>query len=259
MSETVSKPCLLLGSPVHPISPEEVVEVVAKLIRSRTRPAAYIVQTNVYSLVTAEEQHDYREVLARATLSVPDGMPLVWMLRRKGFLVQNRVYGPDLMLQLCERAVQEGWRCFLCGGGAGVAEQAKKMLTKRYPGLNIVGTASPILQMPFTHDNSTLIDGISRSKPDIVWVGLGSPKQDYWMSEVRNMLDTSVLHGVGAAFDFHFQRMQQAPRWMMRAGLEWLFRLIVEPRRLWQRYTIINLKFLWYTLRYRLRGGPDSA
>jgi N-acetylglucosaminyldiphosphoundecaprenol N-acetyl-beta-D-mannosaminyltransferase len=179
----------------------------------------------------------------------------VWLLRLKGHNIRQRVYGPDLMLLLCEEAAKRGWRCFLYGGATGVPEQLMEVLEKRFPGLQIVGTYSPPFRPLTAEEDEAVCAMINAAKPDIVWVGLGSPKQDIWMYEHREKLDVSVMHGVGAAFDFLTGRVKQAPRWMMNAGLEWLFRLLQEPRRLWKRYTLTNLKFVFYLLAHVLRSA----
>lgn len=211
-----------------------------------------VVQANVFTLVTAQEDTTYKQAIEAADLSVPDGMPLVWLLRLKGHRVKARVYGPDLMLRLCQEAAARGWRCFLYGGKPGVPELLRDTLVARYPNLQIVGTYSPPFRELTPEEDRSICEMINRSKPDILWIGLGSPKQDLWMYEHREKLDVSVMHGVGAAFDFLTGRIPQAPRWMMNSGLEWLFRLAQEPGRLWKRYTVVNLKFLYYLVRKEL-------
>jgi N-acetylglucosaminyldiphosphoundecaprenol N-acetyl-beta-D-mannosaminyltransferase len=222
--------------------------IVHDIIRLRRRPSAVVVQLNAFSLVTAQEDQAYRNAVSNADLVVPDGMPLVWLLRLRGNWNAERVYGPDLMLLLCEEASKRGWRCYLYGGQPGVPELLKEKLTARFPGLLIVGTLSPPFRALTPEEDQEFCAKINSAQPDILWVALGGPKQDTWMFEHRDRLKVPVMHGVGAAFDFLTGRIPQAPRWMMNAGLEWLFRLIMEPRRLWKRYTITNLKFLYYVV-----------
>ncbi len=248
----------ILGSRVQALSYDDAVDDLSNRIGDGERPCPYVVQANVYSLVTARGDVRYRDALSHATLSLPDGMPLVWILRWRGFRNVERVYGPDLMLMLCERAAKEGWKCFLYGGKPGVPEQLKANLVARYPGLNVVGTYSPPFRELSAEEDAQVCTMINATRPDILWVGLGSPKQDVWMYDHREKLDVAVMHGVGAAFDFLTGRVRQAPRWMMNAGLEWLFRLFQEPRRLWKRYTIVNLKFVWYLLVDVIRGSRDQ-
>jgi len=238
----------LLNVPVHPVDYKQTVEHVAKWIQLKHRPSAFVVHANVHTLVRAQESELYAKTLQCADLSVPDGMPLVWLLRVRGHRLKTRVYGPDLMLLLCEEGALHGWRCYLLGGKEGVPDELKAVLMRRYPGLSIVGTYSPPFRELTEEEDNKLCEMINATRPDIVWVGLGSPKQDIWMFRHREKIDAALLHGVGAAFDFLTGRVRQAPRWMMNAGLEWLFRLFQEPKRLWRRYTVTNMKFIYYLL-----------
>ena len=222
-------------------------------VEERHRPSVYVIQTNVFSLVTAVETYSYREVLEHADYSLPDGMPLVWLLKLKGHGVNERIYGPDMMLRICEEAAKKGWRCFLYGGREDTLKLLKESLLHRYPSLKIVGSCAPPFREVTKEEDNQICGIINAAHPDIVWVSLGTPRQDIWMYEHQNKLDVSVLHGVGAAFDFISGQIPQAPRWMMHAGLEWLFRFIVEPKRLWKRYTIANIKFIFYLCYYALR------
>jgi N-acetylglucosaminyldiphosphoundecaprenol N-acetyl-beta-D-mannosaminyltransferase len=250
-ARTLTRPAteLLLEVAVHAINMEETAGHIEKLIKERVRPSAYIVQANALSLVSAQENLGYRQAIGSADLVLPDGMPLVWLLRRLCHKDQQRVYGPDLMLRLCSSAAQNGWRCFLYGGEPGVPEQLGQELVRRFPGLLVVGTISPPFRLLSESEEEQVRTTVNSAHPDILWVGLGGPKQDTWMYEHREVLDVSVMHGVGAAFDFITGRVPQAPRWVMNCGFEWLFRLMMEPRRLWKRYTIINFKLIYYLLR----------
>jgi N-acetylglucosaminyldiphosphoundecaprenol N-acetyl-beta-D-mannosaminyltransferase len=232
--------------PVHAVDYETVLAQIGLWIKEQRRPSAYVIQTNVFSLVTAAEISSYREVLGHADYSLPDGMPLVWLLNLKGHGINERIYGPDMMLRICEEAAKSEWRCFLYGGKENTLKLLKKSLVQRFPSLNIVGTYSPPFRAMTKEEDNEICGIINAAKPDIVWVGLGAPKQEIWMYEHKDKLDVSVLHGVGAAFDFISGQISQAPRWMMKAGMEWFFRLCTEPRRLWKRYTIMNIKFLFY-------------
>lgn len=247
------EPKQILDVPVHVSEYSFCIAHVSQWIESERNHAHYIIQTNVSTVVNARNNAAYLQTLGLASLSVPDGMPLVWLLRLKGHKIKDRVYGPDLMLLLCEEAARKGWRCFLYGGKPGVPEQLREVLQSRFPGIQIVGTYSPPFKELSAQEDAEICALINATKPDIVWVGLGSPKQDIWMYEHRDKVDAAVLHGVGAAFDFLTGQVKQAPRWMMKAGLEWLFRLFQEPRRLWRRYTITNAKFIYYLLRNTFR------
>lgn len=249
----------IIGVPVHAVDYLSTMAKISAELKSGNRVATYVIQTNVNSIVHAQVNTTYSEALSHATLSVPDGMPLVWLLRAKGYPIKDRVYGPDLMLLLCAEAAKKGWRCYLYGGAEGVPEKLRDVLTARFPGLHIVGTYSPPFRTLSEEEDREICRMINDAKPDIVWVGLGSPKQDIWMYEHRDRLNVSVLHGVGAAFDFLTGRVKQAPRWMMRAGLEWLYRLFQEPRRLWRRYTITNLKFVYYLIKSVFVKTPEET
>ena len=238
----------VLDVPVHILSLGGAQDRIAAWVAARSRPSAVIVQTNAYSLVTAQEDPEYRQALQDVDLSLPDGMPVVWLLRRMGYDQRDRVYGPDLMLLLCEQAAKEGWRCFLYGGHPGIPERVRESLLSLFPSLQVVGAYSPPFHELSSAEDEESVRMINNANADILWVALGGPKQDLWMFHHRERLDVSVMHGVGAAFDFLAGRVPQAPRWMMNAGFEWFFRLLVEPRRLWKRYTVKNVKFLYLVL-----------
>ena len=210
---------------------------------------AYVCVVPVSTVVECQENPEYLNIVNLADMATPDGMPLVWLGRLKGNKVIQRTYGPDLMLKLCETGQKQGLKHYFYGGTTAVLEQLEARLKKRIPQLNIVGKFSP----PFTHKIEPLDpkfkDDINRSKPDILWVALGSPKQDFWMHRHRDKLEVPVMIGVGAAFDFLAGTKKQAPVWMRRGGLEWFFRLCCEPKRLWKRYTIGNCKFIYYLFR----------
>ena len=200
----------------------------------------------VYTLMQGHERPEVRAALNGARWVTPDGMPVVWALRRLGAQQVGRVYGPDLLLALSAWAAQAGAPQFYLGGGPGVAEALAANLQRRFPGLVVAGTAAPPYRPLTTTEDDALVAQINQSSAAVVWVGLGSPKQDVWMARFRPRLTAPVLVGVGAAFDFFTGRQRQAPRWMQRSGLEWLFRLASQPGRLWRRYLIYNPKFLWH-------------
>jgi N-acetylglucosaminyldiphosphoundecaprenol N-acetyl-beta-D-mannosaminyltransferase len=236
----------LLDIPIHAIDYRDTISSITEWIEQRKRPAASIVQANVFSLVSARENKEQQQSLLHADLLVPDGMPLVWMLKRRGYKINDRVYGPDLMLKICAEAERKGWRCFLYGGKEETLKLLVEKLLHQFPSIKIVGTFSPPFRALTNKEDDEICQLINSKKSDILWIGLGSPKQDLWMFEHKDKLNVSVMHGVGAAFDFLSGQIPQAPRWMMQAGLEWLFRLIIEPKRLWKRYTITNIKFFYY-------------
>jgi N-acetylglucosaminyldiphosphoundecaprenol N-acetyl-beta-D-mannosaminyltransferase len=184
----------------------------------------------------ARRDPEFRRILNRSGLTTPDGMAIVWLLRLMGHRQVRRVYGPDLMLAVCEAGVGKGWRHFLYGGGPGIADDLAAHLCARFPGLQIAGTFTPPFGPPTPEEDTHAIAAIGASPADIVWVGLSTPKQERWMAAHVGRVQAPVLIGVGAAFDFLSGRKPQAPSWMQRSGLEWLFRLGTEPRRLWPRY-----------------------
>ena len=208
------------------------------------REPGYVSTCPVYTVMLGHERADVRAALNGATWATADGVPVVWAQRWLGGRGAQRVYGPDLMQALCARSAVRGYRQYLLGGGPGVAEQLAATLERAHPGLQIAGVACPPYRALTPDEENALVAQINRSRADIVWVGLGSPKQDLWMARMRPRLEAPLLVGVGAAFDFHTGRVAQAPRWMQRAGLEWAFRLASEPRRLWRRYLIYNPKFI---------------
>lgn len=200
------------------------------------RQQSYICVADVHAIMESHWDHEFRQIHNAAALVTPDGMPLVWLCRLAGHRDSNRVYGPDLLLALCEHSVPRGYRHFFYGGGPGVAQQLADRLRERFPGLAIAGTASPPFRALSGAEMLEAAREINLARPDILWVGLSTPKQERWMRRQLGHVGAPILIGIGAAFDFHSRHKRQAPRWMQRGGLEWLFRLATEPRRLWRRY-----------------------
>lgn len=185
-----------------------------------------------------------RKIHNSAGLVTPDGMPLVWVSRLYGYPDVKRVYGPDLMVALCSSSIEKGYRHFFYGGTEGLADQLVECLVQRYPGLQVAGIYSPPFHPLSEEEDRKIVSLIKNADPDIIWVGLSTPKQEIWMSEHIDRLGNCVLFGVGAAFDFLSGNKKQAPSWMQSIGLEWFFRLSTEPKRLWKRYLINNPLFL---------------
>src|SRR2546427_2314838 len=234
----------VLGVWIDAVDPSRAQDAIESWIARRQR--GYVCVSNVHSVMEARRDESLRAVFNAAGLAVPDGMPLVWVGRLRGRREVRRVYGPDLTLQLCERAARRGYTCFFYGGGPGVAERLAEALSRRFPGLRVVGAEAPPFRPLTTEEDEEAVRRINAAAPDLVFVGLGCPKQERWMAAHRGRLHAAALVGVGAAFDFHTGRVSQAPRWMMRAGLEWLFRLSREPRRLWRRYLVYNPLFAFH-------------
>ena len=194
-----------------------------------------------------ESQRDetLRGIHNRAGLVTPDGMPLVWLSRLRGLRHVGRVYGPDLLLACCAHSLSKGYRHFFYGGAPGVPEQLVSRLREQFPGLAVAGWHSPPFRPLTPPEDEEIVRRIDEAAPDIVWVGLSTPKQERWMHEHVGRLKAPALIGVGAAFDFVSGRKRQAPAWMRHSGLEWMFRLASEPRRLWRRYLVNNPLFVW--------------
>jgi N-acetylglucosaminyldiphosphoundecaprenol N-acetyl-beta-D-mannosaminyltransferase len=201
---------------------------------------------NAFALTQAQQDAEFREALNSADLSVADGMSLVWLSRLKGRGIERRVYGPDLLLEFCERTQTRRYRHFFYGGAPGTPERLVEELRRRYPMLQVAGTLAPPFRPLTPEEEDETIALINRITPDVIWVGLGAPKQELWMRRHQSILEARVLVGVGAAFDFLSGRVRQAPPWMREHGLEWLFRLWQEPRRLWRRYLVGNVQFVGY-------------
>jgi N-acetylglucosaminyldiphosphoundecaprenol N-acetyl-beta-D-mannosaminyltransferase len=249
----------VLGVGVSAINMDTALEVIDRWITGGARQ--YICVTGVHGVMESQRDETLREIHNAAGLVTPDGMPLVWLSRLNGWRNTSRVYGPDLMLELCERSLATGYRHFFYGGQDGVPDRLAERLQRRFPGLTVAGTYSPPFRALSTSEDDEIIRRINEAKPDIVWVGLSTPKQEHWMASHLNRLSVPVLIGVGAAFDFHAGLKRQAPRWMQQNGLEWFFRLMSEPRRLWRRYLVNNPSFIWLTLLqiWRARATPTGG
>ena len=209
-----------------------------------TRSARYICVTSVHGIMTAHDDPEIAKILNEADIATPDGMPVVWALRSFGAKNQRRVYGPTLMLAICASAAQSGLRIFLYGGHEEGLPILESRLCTRFPGLLIAGSYSPPFRPLTPAEEEQVTEMIRASRADVVFVGIGTPKQERWMYEHRECFPGITMIGVGAAFDFHTGRTRQAPGWMQRCGLEWLFRLLMEPRRLWRRYLLVTPRFL---------------
>jgi len=212
------------------------------------RDPHYVCVTGVHGVMESQQDEHLRHIHNQAGLVTPDGMPLVWLSRLKGHRHVDRVYGPDLMLALCEQSVARGYRHFFYGGEGGVPEQLAANLQLRFPGLQVAGIHSPPFRPLTREEDEQVAQMLNQAAPDIVWVGLSTPKQERWMAAHVGRVEAPVFIGVGAAFDFLAGRKRQAPRWMQRNGLEWLFRLLTEPRRLWRRYLVNNPLFVLLVL-----------
>ncbi len=231
----------VLGMRVDATSLEDATRRV--LVWSKTGESRYVCVANVHMVMEAYDAPDFRRIVNAADLVTPDGMPLVWMLWRLGFPKQERVAGPDLTLKVCEAAAREGVPVGFYGGSPEVLQSLVTNLKRKYPALKITYAHSPPFRPLSPEEDARVVEEINSSGTRILFVGLGCPKQERWMAAHKGRVQ-AVMLGVGAAFDFHAGRFPQAPAWMQRAGLEWLFRLITEPRRLWRRYARHNPRFV---------------
>jgi N-acetylglucosaminyldiphosphoundecaprenol N-acetyl-beta-D-mannosaminyltransferase len=214
----------------------------------------YVCVAPVSTIIDCQKDPQYRAIINNAGMTTPDGMPLVWLGKMRGEKAIARTYGPDLMLNLCNFSQQRGYKHYFYGGTLNTIECLSQRLKMKFPQLNIVGSFAPGLLKSGELEKEEVIAKINDASPDIVWVGLGSPKQDYWMHLHRSRLNAPVIIGIGAAFDFVAGIKPQAPRWMQRSGLEWLFRLMCEPRRLWKRYLLGNTQFIYLLIKESLQG-----
>lgn len=247
----------VLGLRISAINMPTAVATIERWIQERARQ--YVCICGVHGVMEGQRDPALLQVMNGAGLRTPDGMPMVWLSRRAGHDWVDRVYGPDLMLALCDRSRPElrGIRHFFYGGTPGVADELAARLQARFPGLQVAGThCPPMLPVGAIEDDAT-IQTINDAQADIVWVGLSTPKQDWWVANHRPMLNAPVLIAVGAAFDFHSGRVRQAPVWIQAHGLEWLFRLSQDPKRLWRRYAVANTGFIARLLRVRLREATQ--
>jgi N-acetylglucosaminyldiphosphoundecaprenol N-acetyl-beta-D-mannosaminyltransferase len=232
----------VLGVGVHALNLPLAVEVLREAIANRTK--GYVCVTGVHGVSEAQSDPEFRAILNHALLNTPDGMPMVWIGRWSGAREMERVYGPDLLVEVCQASIAAGWRHFFYGGAPGTAQALAAHLQARFPQLAIAGTHTPPFRPLTPGEMDQLQSQVAAAKPDIMWIGLSTPKQERFMSATLAGLDVPVMIGIGAAFDLVSGKVRQSPRWVQRSGFEWLYRLIQEPRRLWKRYLKNNPLFV---------------
>jgi len=233
----------VLGIGVHAIDMEEAVGLIAAAISEGRK--GYVCLTGVHGVMEAQGDPEFCGILDRALLVAPDGMPTVWVGRAQGHRQISRVYGPDFMREVCRRSVTSETTHFLYGGNPGVAGKLQSNLEEWFPGIRIVGTHTPPFRALSPAERAEIEGKISRVCPDVVWVGMSTPKQERFMAESIERISCGVMVGVGAAFDIHTGNLKDAPPWMKQSGLQWAHRLWQEPSRLWKRYLVSNPAFLW--------------
>ena len=221
------------------------IAVAAILDAARAQRKGYICVSGVHGVTEAQTDAEFRRILNGSFLNTTDGMPLVWLGRHFTKRRIERVYGPDLMLEMFAATQAVPFRHFFYGGAPGVAEELRESLVTRFPGVQVVGTYTPPFRALNAGEQSALATQVSAARPDMMWVGLSTPKQERFMAEYLPKLDVTLMAGVGAAFDFHSGRVRQAPRWVQQSGFEWLYRMCSEPKRLARRYLVNNPLFVW--------------
>jgi N-acetylglucosaminyldiphosphoundecaprenol N-acetyl-beta-D-mannosaminyltransferase len=249
----------ILGVHVSAIDPAMTLAEIERWIEDREHQ--YVCVTGVHGVMESQRDPELRAIHNGSGLTTPDGMPMVWAGRRAGASWMQRVYGPDLMLAVLGRAVERGWSSYFYGGREGIPERLAEQLGARFPGLRVAGGWSPPFRALTEEEDAELVERINAASPDLVWIGLSTPKQERWMAAHVARLTAPVLLGVGAAFDIHAGTLRQAPPWMQRRGLEWAYRLYREPRRLWRRYLSNNPRFVLGILRRppHMVGNPATG
>ena len=208
--------------------------------------SGYACVTAVHVVMEAQRDRSYLQILNRAAFNLPDGMPLSWVGWFQGRREMDRVSGPGFMLEMCQLSAERGYRNFLYGGEPGVAEELRESLSRKFPGLQVVGTYTPPFRSLNPEEERELLAQVREARPDIIWVGLGAPKQERFMAQFVDQLQVPLMIGVGAAFDYHTGRLRDCSDWVKRAGLQWLHRLAQDPKRLWKRYLRAIPAFLWH-------------
>jgi N-acetylglucosaminyldiphosphoundecaprenol N-acetyl-beta-D-mannosaminyltransferase len=248
----------ILGIPMAMTDYAGAVEVMDDMVDRRD--PGWICAAPVHSMIIAQTDPELRRALVDSTITVPDGMPVVWAANLLGENLPNRVYGPELMQRYCERSAERGLRVWLYGGrDQGALLQLALTLRRTHPGIKIVGGYSPPFRPLSEAEDEDIAEQINRDRPDVIWVGIGVPKQEKWMVRMRPRLEAPVMCAVGAAFDFHAGRVSQAPRWMQERGLEWTYRIAQEPKRLLPRYLYTNPRFMYGVAKQYLRESARRA
>jgi N-acetylglucosaminyldiphosphoundecaprenol N-acetyl-beta-D-mannosaminyltransferase len=246
----------VLGIGVHAVDMEQSVARMRLALEEGRK--GYVCLVGVHGIMEARRNPDLQSIFANAYLVAPDGMPAVWMGRLQGLSKMQRVFGPDLMLEVIGRKELSHYRHFLCGGAPGVAAQLRDEMLRRFPWASIVGTYTPPFRPMTAEEELELTAQVHSLQPDIIWVGLSTPKQDQFMFRYLPMLETKLMVGVGAAFLFHTGAIKDSPSWVKRAGLQWLHRLLQEPSRLWRRY-LVNIPLFLFQATLQLTGLRSYA
>ena len=245
---------MIAGVEIDNITMDQTLSFIEELIQKRK--VSYIVTPNVDHIIKLQRDLEFRKVYREAACVLPDGMPILWAGKFLGTPLKEKISGSDLVPRLCEIAAQKGYRLFFLGGRPGAADKAKERLSKRLPSLNVAGVYSP----PFgfeknDEENEKIAKMIKENAPDILLVGLGAPKQEKWIYQHYKKLEIPISMGVGVTFEFVAGMVKRAPYWMQTSGLEWFWRLMMEPRRLWKRYLVEDMQFFRLIVAQKLEGG----
>ncbi|MGH9596897.1 MAG: WecB/TagA/CpsF family glycosyltransferase [Edaphobacter sp.] len=246
----------ILGVRVSAINLVRAVDIATRWIA--TGKSGYVCVTGVHGVMEAQKGAELRNILNHAVMNTPDGMPMSWIGWLQGFDEMDRVFGPDFMSAICQLSPEQNYRHFLYGGQPGVAQKLKELLERKFSGLQIVGTYTPPFRTLNAEEENELLAKVYASSPHILWVGLSTPKQELFMAHYVDRLQVPLLVGVGAAFDYHTGRIRDCSPWIKRAGLQWLHRLLQDPRRLWRRYLKNNFTFTWKITLQLLRQRRHS-
>lgn len=204
----------------------------------------YICVANVHTTVTAYEDESYRSIQNGGIMAIPDGGPLSSLGRKRGATNMERTTGPSYMGEVLKESVSQGWTHYFYGSSQETLDKLKSALEKKYPGLKIAGMYSPPFRPMTDEEDQTIVEAINKTSPDFLWVGLGAPKQEIWMAAHQGKVK-GLMVGVGAAFDYYAGNIERAPEWMQKSNLEWVYRLLQDPKRLFKRYMVTNSKFIW--------------
>jgi N-acetylglucosaminyldiphosphoundecaprenol N-acetyl-beta-D-mannosaminyltransferase len=250
----------VLGIGIHPIDLQNAAWILQRRIQEKVK--GYVCLAGVHGIMEAQRNPHLKAILTEALLVAPDGMPTVWMGHVQGFCAMQRVFGPDLMIDIISRSEFRNCVHFFCGGEPGVADRLRDTMLEQFPWVKIAGTYSPPFRPMTAAEEEDLAATLRLLQPDIIWVGLSTPKQEQFMARYLPMLDTKLMIGVGAAFLFHTGAIKDSPQWVKHIGLQWMHRLLQEPSRLWKRYVLNNPLFIVYALlqiiglkRYTLEPG----
>jgi len=246
----------ILNAKIDNVSLSEVIYCIDSLVKSQQNK--YIVTPNVDHLIRLEKDHNFYKIYQKAHLTIADGMPLIWASRYLKTPLKERIAGSDLFNILCARSAEKGYRLFFLGGREGAAEKAKSKMETLFPNINIVGTYCPYLGFETDkEENNKIVNLIKKRKPDILFVGLGSPKQENWIFKYKDLYKVPVSIGVGVSIEFAAGIVKRAPILMQKVGLEWLWRLLMEPKKLWKRYLIDDFSFFYLVYKQKKIGNPD--